>query len=434
MLSCLSALAETYPTAWDGITVSADPKKNYCAVKQNGKPLYSFSAEPDRKLINTLIIIPGKDHILLDTREAFKQGAKKITMNTPSVDLAGVPGKTYAIDLEAEGKGNVQIYFEGSSESKSHFYVDMPSKFGNRRRTATFEYDMPADLKRLHVRIDFLSGGVFKIYGIRFHKALPTQEIPFVKPQLIFHAPFDGSADAKCAAGDTKPLKAEHIEFVPGRNGQAAKFTRDAKSILQYNLVKNLDPVRGTISFWYKPIWNPDNDIKEVWRSLLSLPRPGGNDRIGSGMLSLWIWGQLFRCDRSDDLDTYKTVRGLYNTDNWKHYAVAWDEAHTRIYIDGKLLGSLSDGHSPLKDALSKSSLEFSSLANFNSFFVGCQNTSEQADGLIDELMIYSAPLDDHQVMGLARAFQPFNFTLASSYVLNDKPLKIGRASCRERV
>lgn len=419
------AYAKDYPANWDNVIILTDQKENRCAVTQNGKPLYSFSAEPNRKLVNALILAPGKDHVMLDTREAFKQGALKINMNTPSVDLAGVPGKSYAIDLDVEGKGNVQIYFEGSSDSKSHYYVDMPAKFGNRRRTATFESDMPADLNNLHVRIDFMSGGVFKIYGVKFHTVLPTPEVPVIKPQLIFYAPFDGSVDAVRAAGDTKPLKAENIEFAPGRSGQAAKFTREAKSMLQYNLQKNIDPVRGAISFWYKPLWNPNQDTKEIWRTLLSFPRPKGNDRIGSGMFSLWIWGQLFRVDRSDDLDTYKTVNNLYRNDGWRHYAVTWDEVSTRVYIDGKPLGGISDGRSPLKDAMSKTSMEFANFIPFASFFVGCQNTAEQADGLIDELMIFSAPLDDQHVNSFARAFQPFSYSLAHSYFQDDKPFSL---------
>ncbi len=425
LLSTLHAIAENYPETWRNIAILADQQKNRCTVTRDGKPFYSFSAEPDRKLINTLSITPGKDHIVLDTREAFRQGARKITMTTPNVDLSGVPGRTYAIDLEAEGKGNVQIYFEGASNSKSHYYVDMPAKFGTRRRTVTFDYDMPADLKHLHVRIDFLSGGVFKIYGVRFHKALPAPETPVVKPQLIFHAPFDGSTEAVKASGNVLPLRSEGIEFVPGRSGQAAKFTREVKSLLQYDLAGNLDPVRGTIAFWYKPLWKPANDKKETWRTLIALPRPKGVDRIGSGMLNAWIWGELFRFDRADDLDTYRTVRNLYRNDDWKHYAVSWDEERTRVYIDGKPLGNISDGHSPLKAALYRTTMDFANLVNFTSFFVGCQNTAEQADGLIDELMIFSAPLEDSRVTSLAGAFMPFSCSLAHSYFSNDKPFSL---------
>lgn len=424
-LFAFTALAENFPTNWNGVSVSADPQKNICTVKQDGKTLYSFSAEPDRKLVNSLVLTPGTDYIVLDTREAFQQGAGKITMNTPSVDLAGVPGKTYAIDLEAEGKGEVQMYFEGKSDSRPHFYTDRLTKFGTRRRTANYEFDMPTDLTQLHVRIDFLSSGVFKIYGVQFHKAVPPPERPMVKPQLLFYTTFDGSCDAVRSAGNAKPLKAEHVEFVPGRKGQAAKFTREARSMLQYELDKNIDPERGLISFWYKPLWSPEQDTKETWRTILSFPRPGGNDRISSGALSLWIWGDRFRVDRADDLDSYKTIPGLYRDANWKHYAIAWDEMGTRIYVDGKSLGSISDSHSPLKDVLSQSELDFSSRMNFTSFFVGCQNTSEQADGLIDDLAVFSAPLSDRQVSTLAKAFQPFDFSLTHYYFPSGKPFKL---------
>lgn len=424
-VSALSLMGEAFPPGWDNITVFRDPEKNHCSVLRAGKMIYSFSAEPDRRLVNHVTVTLGKDHLVLDTREAFKQGAAKIKLITPDVNISGLAEKMCAIDVEAEGNGNVQIYFEGASGSRAHYYVEMPSKFGTRRRTATFESDMPADLKRLHARVDFLSGGVFKIYGIKFHEALPAPETPVVNPQLIFHAPFDGSAEATKAAGSGRPLAAKNIEFVPGREGEAVKLTRDAKSVLQFSVQGNLNPARGTIAFWYKPLWRPDLDRKEIWRTLLSLPRPSGGDRIGSGMLGLWIWGQRFRVDRSDDLDTYKTVTGLYRNDDWRHYAVTWDEARTRIYIDGRRVGNISDAGSPLKAALSRTELDFSSPIEFTSFFVGCQNTSEQADGLIDDLRIYSAPVEEREVVDLARASQPFSFGLAGSHFLSNGPIRL---------
>lgn len=423
--SALPCIAEKFPPTWDNITISRDPKGTHCMVRRDGRPIFSFSVEPERRLVNLLTISAESDHLVLDTREAFRQGARKITMNTPDVDIAGLAEKTCAIDLEAEGKGNVQIYFEGASASKAHYYVDAPSKFGTRRRTATIETDLPADIRRLHARIDFLSGGVFKIYCVKFHEALPAREIPVVRPRLIFHAPFDGSPDAVLSTGIGRPVKAENIDFGPGRHGQAVRLTREAKSVLQFKLEKDLDPVRGTVAFWYKPLWKSGQDKKEIWRTLLSMPRPSGADRIGSGMLNIWIWGDRFRFDRSDDLDTYKTVRRLYDDGDWRHYAVSWNEERSKVYIDGRPIENISDSGSPLKAALSGTVLEFSSRMDFESFFVGCQGGSEQADGFIDDLRIYSAPLDEREIADVAGAFEPFRFALERAYVLEGAPFQL---------
>ena len=72
------------------------------------------------------------------------------------------------------------------------------------------------------------------------------------KPTLLFRVPFDGTATATVARGAAEPVRAEGLEFGPGRFGQAVRLTAAAKSALAYAAKGNLDVRRGSMSFWLK--------------------------------------------------------------------------------------------------------------------------------------------------------------------------------------
>ena len=54
-------------------------------------------------------------------------------------------------------------------------------------------------------------------------------------PQPIFHATFDGDSPVAAEArGKAEPLAAHGIGWTDGVKGRAARFSRDAKSLLAY--------------------------------------------------------------------------------------------------------------------------------------------------------------------------------------------------------
>ncbi|NQU40107.1 MAG: hypothetical protein HQ523_09155 [Lentisphaerae bacterium] len=74
--------------------------------------------------------------------------------------------------------------------------------------------------------------------------------------ELVFRAPFEGTADAVVAGGDPA-CKREAQHFGPGIDGQAVYLGRDA---LMYQTAQNLPEERGTLTMWVMPIdWTADD-------------------------------------------------------------------------------------------------------------------------------------------------------------------------------
>ena len=151
-----------------------------------------------------------------------------------------------------------------------------------RRRTYRMMADVEAGLRGLHLRFDVRrpgDGGSVKLgaFTIGTFEEQPIQLAKkYVKGELVFHCPFDGHAVATVGAGRREPLAVENVEFVPGRLGQAAKFSAKAKSLLKYAIRDNMDPVRGTVMMWVKRDWDFSLE-KQPWRSLFAYPQPGGH-------------------------------------------------------------------------------------------------------------------------------------------------------------
>ena len=254
----------------------------------------------------------------------------------------------------------------------------------------------------------------------------PGARASAVKPELIFYAPCDGTADAAWARGDAKPVTATHLVFVKGVKGQAVHMTAETKSRLEYRLEKNVDPLRGTIAFWYKPGWDLGTDKR--WRHLFGLTTPWDSSRVGSGAIFLWYFGPVLRGETSDKGDSYITARPPVDTNSWQHIAFTWDEEGSELYINGKSRTSKRDNFNPLKEALQEGGaaakgkgLKYDRVKKFSSFHVGCARDGKQADGLIDELKIYSAPLAEQQVLDMVSEYRPVTVSVPLTYFLNNR-------------
>ena len=221
---------------------------------------------------------------------------------------------------------------------------------------------------------------------------------------ILFRVTFDDTAEAQVAKGVASPVAAKGLEFVEGIAGRAVRFSQKAKSVLAYAEAGNLDHRRGTVALWIKSEM-PKSVKPEGFRFLLANKRPA--DRIGSGELGFWINGNRLRCDVSDDRDSYIETEGAILFDGaWHHVAWTWDEVEMRMYVDGRRVGSVSDGHSPMRQALRGGvAYRFSKCQSFKEFFVGSRNGVQQWDGLIDELSIWSGPLLADEIRRLADAY-----------------------------
>ena len=261
--------------------------------------------------------------------------------------------------------------------------------------------------------------------------AAPAQPPAAAEPELIFHAPFDGTAQAAVAKGGAAPRTAKGLEFAPGRIGQAVRITAAAKSVLAYAAKGNLVQERGTVSLWFKREWPDDGyrpDGGAIYRALFANPHPYGK-RQGSGQLWFWCWGDQLRADLGDAKDRYM-CREMPDTDGWVHFAVTWDESGQRIYVNGDPGILNGDSASPLKSALQRSygvKLSFK-REPFATFCVGGVGDGRRYDGkpfdgLIDDLRIYSGPLAPERVRELYRA-KPAEaeVTVRARYALAGEP------------
>jgi len=237
-----------------------------------------------------------------------------------------------------------------------------------------------------------------------FEKAPPPPQ-----PELLFAADFDGTAKAGVAGGNPDPIsKSRNLKFVPGLRGQALEMTKGMNAALGYKTDGNLNLLRGAISFWFKPAdgVTPGGEERRFY-----LCTAAASPRAGSGTLWFWKYGPRLRADQSDDGDSYTLLLRPYLTNEWNHVVFTWDEKKgTSIYLNGrKGTRRMSDSSmSGMMKAAAKAprggrpgALSFSRRRTFDTFFVGGYGGSAFMDGAMDELRIYSAPLDDDAVKRL---------------------------------
>ncbi|MGN0846424.1 MAG: LamG-like jellyroll fold domain-containing protein [Kiritimatiellia bacterium] len=398
-------------------------------VNAAGRNLLAFDTEggPFGK---HLVVSQAVDHLVIDARAAFDAGMAKLVFTSANFDPKPYRGVDCTLQTELGGVRGTEVvtYFEGHGPNL-HYYRNRKVETKGHRKVYPFVALVSDQVQTLHLRWDLTKAakeGPLAFYGARYATLaeLPVQtERRRVAPELLFHAPFDGTAEAVRAKGAKAPRRAEGLEFAEGRFGKAVRLTERAKSVLEYEAKGNLVPERGTVSLWFKREWadrgrRPDGG--EKWRVLFANEPPKG-ERIGSGRLWFWWWGDRFRADQSDDDDAYQMWSGPSPArDEWTHLAVSWDEAGVRVYMNGTGGRTASDGESPMIAALKARDLLTFNRQVFTSFFVGGQGDGQQFDGLIDDLRIYSAPLSDEQIREIWRRASVIEIKAAGCYSLAD--------------
>ena len=254
---------------------------------------------------------------------------------------------------------------------------------------------------------DLPAGADFTLFNAKLYKDI---HIPALrKPELLFSVSFDNGWNAEKAMGDPGPLDAENLVSVPGISGNGVRIARTGAR-LSYPIKRNLMLDQGTVTFWYKPEWT-----RRAWYPLFVLNRDWpGEKRQGSNWLWFWIQDGILRADLSDDKDSYKRGGDIISG-QWQWLAFRWGPAGVEVFRNGvKAPGG--DSESPFKKI--SSIMHFSNPGSFDRFFVGGGEDGKGAEGIFDELRIYSGMLDDAELQRIFHEANVPRLHLESRYFL----------------
>jgi hypothetical protein len=186
-------------------------------------------------------------------------------------------------------------------------------------------------------------------------------------------------------------------------DGSALVVNSTNPAWLQYNVVEtngatNLTVDVGSVTFWFAPAWastNQGGSGPGEWGRLLEV---GGYTPDSSfGLWSLYvdevganIYFSAQTNDFSSNFCTCVTAPIAWSTNYWHFIAFTYSATNTALYLDGVL----ATNGPPLTNYPGP-------LALANGFFVGSDsNGIYQAQGMIDDLETYSAPLDANTIAG----------------------------------
>ena len=407
---------KTFPGCpWE--TLKLERTKTAVFVKDAaGKVVCSIHGEPGGVALDDVGVKVEADGLSLDAGAAFRRGLGKLVVNSAPVDRAPLMGRECAVSARMTGPrgSELLVYYEGHGPKPvGHFHRSAPAHPKGKARSYPLVTDVPEGLGELHLRLDLLRqpvGKPLKLHEIRYGTSKELTVLvskKLVKPELLFKADFEGTAEAVFARGSAQPTKARNLGFAPGVDGLAVKVSQKAKSLLEYAVKGNVDPDRGSVAMWVKRDWDFAAE-KQPWRTLFAFPWTGNvaGDRVGSGALWFWFYGTTLRADQSDDEDLYKTC-SVPADDRWMHLVYEWDEEGVRIFVNGKGRAGRGDGYSPMAEALKTASLVMLERPEYRTFTVGSRGDVERADALIDDLRVYSAPLGAEAVKSLWREHAP---------------------------
>lgn len=213
-----------------------------------------------------------------------------------------------------------------------------------------------------------------------------------IVPPLCFHASFDGTLEA-AARGEGKPVQVEGpVEYRPGKVGTAL-LCGDGGATVFYATAGNLRRTAGTVEMWVCPLdWTGERDTFHVFLEALN---PGWLVfyRYYQGGLTMLL---------GSDARTYRAAVGpsfVWQPGEWHHVAGTWRAQGLEVYVDGQRAGFAPNP--PMPEQLA------------DTFRLGDHpwHVPRQEQTLIDEVKLYSAPLDADSIASAARGepvrFQP---------------------------
>jgi hypothetical protein len=220
---------------------------------------------------------------------------------------------------------------------------------------------------------------------------LADDKVPFAARRtlglnLLFHAPFDESADATFAKGDKRihwgpqwgaprvvqpglPPGGVSLAFQQGRYGSALRFDRPIKEVVAFKAAGNM-PYRqrnwqGSVSFWLRV--SPDEDLEpgycdpiqitpKAWDNAAFFTEFTKDDKPREFRFGAYAdpacWNPQKR--KWEDMPLAEkplvpVLRPPFSRDRWTHVVFTWEKFNSgkpdgvaRLYVDGGLKGELS--------------------------------------------------------------------------------------------
>ncbi|MDR3709758.1 MAG: hypothetical protein P4L33_15795 [Capsulimonadaceae bacterium] len=156
---------------------------------------------------------------------------------------------------------------------------------------------------------------------------------------LRLYVPFDGTL-SPAVAGGSSAIKGNGVEFEPGITGQAVKI--EANESIAIPAAANFDRRIGTVSFWLKPAWAPQ-DKSVTSRNLFGgenftiCCQPGRHAVFFMTGKSKPQIGYRWDYTAAD----YVAIN-TWKPGEWHHIAITWDSASgaKAMYFDGRLAAS----------------------------------------------------------------------------------------------
>ena len=212
--SAATASVTTFPAdGWERAKIEKDGRA--LVVKDAaGKLLLRFNTEGG-DFADKLVVSQAVDRLVIDPRPAFAAGMGKLVFCSADFDPKPFLNADATLVNELGGTPGTRMlmYFEGHATGR-HYYKSREIALKGHRKSYAMVQCVPEQLNSLHLRWDVMAParGPIEFYGAKY---APTAELPVsfekpvVRPELLFHAPFDGTADAKTARGAAQPKRVQ---------------------------------------------------------------------------------------------------------------------------------------------------------------------------------------------------------------------------------
>ena len=422
LATAASARVVSYPAEGGWGSFKVVPGGDWIWIdRADGSHVGFIGATPDGgKYTRHLIVSNSADCLHIDARAAFAAGADGVTVYTADLPLdlaSGNDSLTGQVTWQGPCGFRMRDLLIGERTDGTGWNEGCECTAGYlRRRTTEHTFCVPA-VRKVYHRIDILDPGggdgrpaEFRLYGIRTgdYAELATPRPPEQPPRLLFAASFDSGLDAETAGGEARPVRTNAVKRVPGRRGMAVRFAQSAQSTLGWKAGGNIDPVRGTLAFWFRKGWK----TADAWRTLFFCP---GADVRGGGTIDFWYLHDTLRLDRHDLDNWHEYILPEWippDGGEWNHYVFTWDETATKFYVNGLAVPNWADAmraddYSPLRAALADVVIHRFARRkhSFTNFYLGSKADGAYAqDGDFDELKIWSGAMTAAEVRRMAKA------------------------------
>lgn len=402
----------------------------------SGMPYLMVRARPfsNTNLVRHVKVEVDDEGVTIDARAAFAAGAVDIPIDpiTKNWKRERFAGKDCLFLTEWSGENAAlrwDICGEYTTKGKDGFRRRLSLPLRPRRHVFESAQRLDEDIKYVgsFMLLTSPGKGAVKWYGLT---GAPRTELAQVHeeygaPKLLFHADFDeASAVARFAKGEAAPVAMEGVEFVPGGGrlgGGALRFTRANRSRLVYRTDGNVRPYCGAVAFWAK---EADASISnKQTRTLFDLTAKDG--RAGAGDVEMGWDGNRIRALRGDYQKTDHVRWGYEPTPGWHHYIFVWCDTNKRLesfFIDGQSVppGRVDVAARPTSEAIgNRVRLDIDRRdGDFPVFSIGSKNGEHVFEGLVDDVRVYSAPLDIFEARAIFNHDRAVEVTLSRTFAM----------------